>query len=208
MTDSESTPKKAKTTPKRGILIACSGKAGSGKDTVGNYLLEKHGFNVFSFATALKQIVSIIFDWPYDTLLANTPQKRLEREALPTRTLGDETWNYREALQIIGTDLFRNKLSPTIWTDIIALKIEPLLQEGENVAITDARFLSEVDMVKAKGGTSILLWRKEGDLRPLPNEHVSENEFLIRKDEMIIVRNTSDSKNDLFNEIDKILANL
>ncbi len=193
---------------KRGILVACSGKAGTGKDTVGKYLEEEMYFMSFSFAYALKQIIAIIFDWPFDVLLASNDETRKLRESLRPRVIGGKTWNYRNALQFIGTDLFRDKFSPTIWTDIIDLKIEPLLQRGVNVVITDARFITELDMVKAKGGVSILLWRKESDLVPLPGEHVSENEFLLRKDEMIVVENTSNSKDELFKKIDEILLKL
>lgn len=190
---------------KRGKLIACSGKAGSGKDTVGGYLEREKGFTSFSFACALKQIIAIIFDWPVDVLLANNEETRKARELLPCRVIGGKTWTYRSALQLIGTDLFRDKFSPMIWTDIIALKIEPLLQQGEDVVITDARFITELDMVKAKGGISILLWRKESDLMPLPGEHVSENEFLLWKEQMTVIGNTTNSKDDLFRKVDLLL---
>lgn len=189
-------------------MIACSGKAGAGKDTVGSYLETKKGFVSFSFAYALKQIVSIIFDWPLDVLLANTEETRKARALLPSRTFGGEVWNYRKALQLIGTDLFRNKFCTTIWTDIVAAKIEPLLENGTNVVITDSRFVTEIDMVNEKGGFSLLLWRKESDLHVLLGEHVSEHEFLQRRDIMIPIDNTSDSKDDLFKKVDEVLVKL
>jgi hypothetical protein len=150
--------------------------------------------------------VSVIFDWPYEVLLANTEEMRQRRNALPSRMLGGQSWDYRRALQVIGTDLFRDKFSPTIGTEVVELKIEPLLREGVDVVVTDTRFITEINMLNKKGAIMLLLWRNPADIVPLPGEHVSENEFLVRCDEMTVVENTSNSKNDLYKKIDQILT--
>lgn len=44
-------------------IIALSGKAGSGKDTVGDYLTTRYGFEKVSFAQYLKSIAKNQFGW-------------------------------------------------------------------------------------------------------------------------------------------------
>ena len=44
------------------IIVGLSGKAGSGKDTVANYLVEKHNFTKLAFAGVLKEGMKILFD--------------------------------------------------------------------------------------------------------------------------------------------------
>jgi pantothenate kinase len=44
------------------MIIAISGKAGSGKSTIGD-IFEKHNFRLDSFATSVKDICSILFNF-------------------------------------------------------------------------------------------------------------------------------------------------
>ena len=45
------------------MIIGICGLQSSGKDTLGNILVEKYGFKKLSFAGVLKDIVSILFGW-------------------------------------------------------------------------------------------------------------------------------------------------
>ena len=46
------------------MLVLLNGLAGSGKDTVANYLIEKYGFVKVSFGAVLKDVLSVAFGWP------------------------------------------------------------------------------------------------------------------------------------------------
>lgn len=64
-----------------GILIGVSGVAGSGKDTVANYLVDRVGFIKVSFADPMKRIVRDVFDFSETQLWGpseerNKPDKR------------------------------------------------------------------------------------------------------------------------------------
>lgn len=74
----------------RRFNIAFAGRAGSGKDTAANYLIERYGYRKISFAEPVKRICKGIFDWPDD----------------------DPRW--REAYQRFGTD-FGRLLDPEVW---------------------------------------------------------------------------------------------
>ena len=62
------------------MIIGLSGNIGSGKDTIANYLVDKYNFRKVSFASKLKDIVSILYDWDRIMLEGNTPESREWRE--------------------------------------------------------------------------------------------------------------------------------
>ena len=59
------------------MIIGLCGAQGSGKDTVANILVSKYGFVRISFATALKDVVAILFSWPREMLEGDTPESRI-----------------------------------------------------------------------------------------------------------------------------------
>jgi cytidylate kinase len=71
------------------MIIGICGLQSSGKDTLGNILVEKYGFKKLSFAGVLKDIVSILFGWPIDMVEGSTKESRAWREQV------DEWWATR-----------------------------------------------------------------------------------------------------------------
>lgn len=127
-------------------IIALCGFAGSGKDTVADYLVKHHNFHKLSFASVIKDIASIIFMWDRNKLEGLTESDRLWREQV------DEWWSKqlnmpqltpRYVLRYFGTDLFRNHWHPEIWVKIIERK----LSLYDNIVITDCRFVNEINML-------------------------------------------------------------
>jgi hypothetical protein len=139
------------------MLIGLIGKAGSGKDTVADYLCDHHRFFQLSFADPLKLVVSELFDMPLE---------KLNRQEL--KELEDERYGFspRWILQHLGTDVLR-KLYPGIWVDHLIRRYQKYCDSwmkipGKRslsdirVVVSDARFLNEATAIRGIGGQ---IWR-------------------------------------------------
>lgn len=111
------------------MLIGISGRMGSGKDTVGAYLVEHHGFTRYAFADQLKQLARKI-GWN-----------------------GEKDDRGRWLLQSLGQGA-REVLGEMVWID--ALERQLYLDTPGNVVITDVRNLNEADWIRRFGG---VVWR-------------------------------------------------
>ena len=142
-------------------IISLSGLIGSGKDTVAEILVASHGFKRLSFSAALKDAVAAIFGWDRTLLEGLTPEARAWRE-------NEDIWwtdhldfgiqiTPRWVLQYIGTEVMRDHFDTNIW--VLAL-IKKIQDSEQNVVISDARFLNEMQAVKAAGGINVGVYRK------------------------------------------------
>lgn len=182
-------------------IVAICGFAGTGKDTLGNYLIEKHGYVKLSFAGALKDAVAPIFGWDRNMLEGDTVESRTWRECEDTwwsKRLNMPGFSPRKALQIFGTDLMRNHFHTDIWIAVIENK----LRQYPKVVITDCRFPNEIDMVCRFGGKFLHITRGElpnwfysvqhGTGTAPSNIHVSETAWIpYTLDAIHIANNTS-----------------
>lgn len=64
------------------IVIGLAGPAGCGKDTVANYLVERHGFVRFAFSDALYREVAEAYGLPDETLLRDRTAKEEPTDVL------------------------------------------------------------------------------------------------------------------------------
>ena len=113
------------------MLIGLVGLISSGKDTVANKLVTKHGYKRDSFAHPLKDAVSKIFNWDRELLEGNTKESREWREQ------PDPFWSKkfnkdvtpRWVLQYFGTEVMRGQMHDAIWVDslIARYKVKKLL---------------------------------------------------------------------------------
>lgn len=196
-------------------VIGLVGLAGSGKGTVGDYLISNHNFRSDSFAATLKDAVSSIFRWDRALLEGNTLESRQWRETI------DEWWSGklgrnvtpRWVLQYIGTDVLRTHFNIDIWIYSLEKKLQ---NSNENIVLTDVRFPNEISMVNRLGGE--IWWvRREPEptwmytaltdkkLMPTvyPDVHKSEYEW-IAQHEYRNIKNNSSLEN-LYKEVDKCL---
>ena len=140
------------------MLIGIVGLIGSGKDTVAERLVEKHGFIKDSFAKSLKDAVSSMFNWDRKMLEGNTKESREWREK------PDEFWSKqmgkevtpRWVLQYFGTEVMRQNMYDAIWVDSVINRYK-----GEPTVISDTRFQNEIKNIKAHGGIVVLVKRGE-----------------------------------------------
>jgi hypothetical protein len=118
---------------------------------------------IYNFADILKQNICMdILGMTYNQCYGSDEEKN---------QLTDLEWEgkqltARDAMQLIGTDLFR-KLKTNVWAEATLKKID---KEKPHVAIiTDCRFPNEVDAIKKYKGVVIRLTRKYDN-----SEHTSE----------------------------------
>jgi len=140
-------------------IIGLVGFIGSGKDTVANYLQNKHGFARNSFAASLKDTLSAIFGWDRFLLEGVTPESRVWRETVDqwwAERLGIENFTPRYAMQTVGTDICRQHLHSDVWVSSLERKIA---NSTGNLVITDCRFENEITMLKRQGATIVWVCR-------------------------------------------------
>lgn len=97
------------------MLVLLSGKAGSGKDTVGDYLVSRYGFRKYAFADKLKEIARLM-GWD-----------------------GNKDEKGRRLLQDLGS-VGRN-YDPEMWVRFVLDKISS--EKPDNAVITDCRYANE-----------------------------------------------------------------
>ncbi len=151
------------------MILGIYGYIGSGKDTIANYLVQKHGFKKFAFADALKDVVSAVYGWNREKLNGDTPESRTWRETHdPSRGLSP-----RQAMQQIGTDLFRNKYDTNIWINAMKYRLEN--HKNENIIITDCRFENEIQLISDLGGSIIRVIKNIPDWEPLAKKAIQND---------------------------------
>jgi hypothetical protein len=194
------------------MIITICGLQGSGKDTIGSYLINKYGFTKLSFAGVLKDIVAILFGWDREMLEGSTKESREWREQIDpwwSKKLGIAKLTPRYVLQYFGTELFRNHFHPDIWV----ISVERQLSKYTNCVITDCRFPNEIEMLQSYGAKTIKITRgilpewyqlyESGEIDKPDGIHPSEYLWIKTKFDYQIENNST--INDLENYIDLIM---
>lgn len=169
-------------------IIAISGKAGSGKDTLGVMIifhlscLEKgktaefesyegfsllyptmdtNGWGIKKFATAVKKVAEVI---------TGIPTFLWENQNIKSESLGEQWDNMtgREMLQKIGTDAMRNQIHPNVWVNAVMVKYTPKIHKW---IITDLRFPNELYALQKENA---FLIRVNRDSVNIDDTHISE----------------------------------
>tara|TARA_B100000900_G_scaffold395231_1_gene393403 strand:- start:537 stop:1148 length:612 start_codon:yes stop_codon:yes gene_type:complete len=138
------------------MIIGICGLIGCGKGTVGDILVENHGFTKLSFADKLKDGVATVFNWDRQMLEGDTVESREWRETQDefwTRETG-RTITPRLVLQEFGTDCMRHGFDDGIWVSLV--KQELVKYPNKDFVIPDVRFPNEANMIKSIHGE---VWR-------------------------------------------------
>lgn len=141
-------------------VIGLVGATGAGKTTLANHLATAFSYVRLSMAEPLKEMLLALGLSPAD--VSGPPEQR----ARPHRLLGGKSARF--ALQTLGTDWGRNRISPDIWTNaiydrIVSIKDPIRRPQGEQVRIIidDLRFPNDWAMLDRVGGVLIRIRRPE-----------------------------------------------
>ncbi len=149
------------------MIIAISGKIGSGKSTVGD-IFEREGFVLDSFAKSVKDICCILFGYDRDTIEGSTLNSRIWRESIDKKhtNLLKRDFTPRDAMVLVGTEFGRNMVHPNIWVNTLFNRYD----KNTNLLITDLRFPNEYEEIKKRGGIVIRINRSNEN----SSNHISE----------------------------------
>ena len=156
-------------------LVALTGKAGSGKNTLADELVNKYGFIGIGFADPIKEMLKqlnplVPIDMGLDgELIKSTMRLATLVDSVGWETAKRENVEVRELLQRLGTEAGRQIISPDVWVDIA---IKKALNAPSPVVFTDCRFPNEVAAVRSRGGLLVRVHRQ--DVEPV-SSHISEN---------------------------------
>ncbi|MEE8536981.1 MAG: hypothetical protein V3S71_03170, partial [Acidobacteriota bacterium] len=148
------------------MIVGITGKAGSGKDTVANFLVGEYGFRRAQFAYELKRIVCEIFNWNRNLLdeLEYKEEVPLNQDGTPQcpgpTKLYPGGMSRRQVLIFFGTDCMR-AIDPDIHVKLAMQQIDPTLRafpirRSSQFVFPDVRFLNEAEAIKKRGGE---IWR-------------------------------------------------
>ena len=182
-----------------GKLIGILGRKRTGKDSSGNYIIEKYNYTRYAFAEPIKRILKIMFD-------LNDKQLNEDKEIL------DKRWNLspREILQKFGTEICRNDLKEylpnieldngTLWIKLFKIFYEK--NKDKNIVITDVRFLDEINIIKSLGGKIIKINRD----KVIYDSHSSECDIDNYSKDLIDYNiDNNYTYDDLYSQIDSFL---
>lgn len=151
-----------------GRLICLAGVSGAGKDTAGEYLVTRHGFQRVAFADPMKEVMMHLFELSREQLwgnFRNVPDARLGRSP-------------RELYQKFGQACI--DLDPDVWIRQFQKRTVAILSAGGDVVCTDARMPAELRALKQMGAA---IWKLErtgagapGQMRTHQTETALEDE--------------------------------
>ena len=149
------------------MIIALHGFAQSGKDTLGEALVDNYNFQRTGFADIIRKAVYIL-----NPILSHDPMGNTTRVQ---DVVDEHGWEWskkqykevRRLLQIYGTEAGRDLIYPDIWVDAVFNSME----DGVDYVITDLRFKNEVEAVLSHNGVCIKILRP--GIGPV-NNHASD----------------------------------
>ena len=167
-------------------VIGFAGKARSGKDTAGKYLVDNYQFAHYYFAKPLKEGAKVMFN--------------LTDEQVKNKEQVIEPWGRspRELYQLLGTDVARS-IDRRVWIKNAEMFMRK--HPGFSVVITDVRFSNEAEWIRSKGGIVVYL---DSKTRGITNhtDHSSENG--LQGDDVDVFIENDGTINELYDKIEAL----
>lgn len=135
-------------------LIGIAGKAGSGKDTVAEHLVNNYGFARYALAGPIKKAVCAAFD-----LGAHVYEDRELKE----KTLEWLGFSPRRLAQLLGTEFGRKLIADDVWLRVAQHHLDWLssLDVCSGVVVSDIRYDNEAEWVHKNCGEVWLVHRPD-----------------------------------------------
>ncbi|MFC8583220.1 hypothetical protein ACFUGD_01380 [Streptomyces sp. NPDC057217] len=195
--------------------IAIAGRARSGKDTVGQYLVETRGYRRVAFADALKEaalrvnpVIGTRTVDMWDLVYGEWEDHSYTEEVRLSAAVTDHGWEdakntpeVRRFLQELGATM--RAVDPEIWIRAALKKVEEANDAGVPCVITDMRYPNELAAVR-----SYRHWHTIHIDRPGVPQLVHESEGAIGpEDTDFMIRNVG-SVDDLHHQVGVILEDI
>lgn len=199
-----------------GKIWGISGFARSGKDTVAERLVERHGFVRVGWADPIRRFCQEIFGFSDEQVYGGRKEdqdQRYPRAGRPNLTP-------REAMQTLGTEwgrtcfpevwirygmrLARKLLDEAGWTYDPRVGLKTAVRwQAAGVVFSDCRFRNELEAVRAAGGVLVRVKRPGRDGQVGVAGHPSEREQQEIPDEFFdLVLDNSGTLDELFEAVD------
>jgi hypothetical protein len=143
-------------------IIGLAGRAGSGKDTAAQFILDEHpNWQRVAFADPLRRIAADLYDLDPEQM----SDRGLKEQELPEWGLSP-----RQILQRLGTEVVRS-VHPQTWILYALRTISE--SDADGFVIPDTRFANEVELIRNLGG---VIWWVDRDTDAVC-AHASEKEL-------------------------------
>lgn len=173
-------------------LIALTGYAGTGKDTV-RAILEQHGYKGLALADPLRNMIEALLGY------AGADFNYMEQRELKEAAIPQLGVSYRHLAQTLGTEWGRGSIRPDLWLHLTGLRLDAIqrgtfIHRFNGVVISDVRFVNEAEWVRKRGG---VIWRIEREGVERVRAHVSESQiYAFAADRVIPNHGTPEALND------------
>lgn len=153
------------------IVVAFTGKRGSGKSKAAEVLIERHGFKELKFADPLKNMLRAM----YATcgVDADTIERKMEGglKEEPCVWLLGQTPRY--AMQTLGTE-WREMIGTELWSEMFIRAVESG-NLGQRIVCSDYRFPHEGEVLRKLGAVIYKVHRDTADaVDDVASQHESE----------------------------------
>jgi hypothetical protein len=181
-------------------IILLSGWAGSGKDTVADYLVTKHGYKKFAFATPLKNLASQLFSFPRELADSQEGKRKLWQVGYSEKTIR------QILLDVARIDKFR--FGDDIYVNETVAQIAKESPHS-NIVISDTRYLNEIRVIlefAIKEQHEFEVWRiSSRDQTNSPVYDISEH-VLDTYRANVYITNPGDSLENLYSILEDVLS--
>lgn len=161
-------------------LIGIAGFAGSGKDTLADYLVERHWFEKYALAEPIKAALNAVFGWRPEFWDSRDWKESFEvRPGVTPRTLA----------QTLGGDWGRG-VSQDLWLSFAQMTWESgtKLLPDYRLVIPDIRYENEAEWIRSEGGDIVFV--ASPNTYPVAR-HESENGIVLQLDDILLANDTT-----------------